>query len=180
MLAAAQPVHLLDTAGKCVLPWRDGRAAPVAHAVAGIRTAASAGQARLIATGTVFSRFMIAPLEYEAPSWRFGAAKAARSALSEASSCAVIGAHDYPLGRHNCQQFLRAQFIHPQGNPSRLGLIQRGAHWPPLEPIRQTPQLSRRTNVGSRRFLCAEWQPSKFRDRRARPCLTRIWTLWSI
>jgi predicted acylesterase/phospholipase RssA len=70
----------------------------------------------LIMTGTVFSRFMIAPSDTTLPP---GAA---------ALQCGTLGAfggffergyraHDYALGRRNCQQFLRAQFILPQGNP---------------------------------------------------------------
>ena len=70
----------------------------------------------LIMTGTVFSRFMIAPSDTALPP---GAA---------ALQCGTLGAfggffergyraHDYALGRRNCQQFLRAQFILPQGNP---------------------------------------------------------------
>ena len=70
----------------------------------------------LIMTGTVFSRFMIAPSDTTLPP---GAA---------ALQCGTLGAfggffergyraHDYTLGRRNCQQFLRAQFILPQGNP---------------------------------------------------------------
>jgi predicted acylesterase/phospholipase RssA len=69
----------------------------------------------LIMTGTVFSRFMIAPSDTTLP----GAA---------ALQCGTLGAfggffdrgyraHDYALGRRNCQQFLRVQFILPQGNP---------------------------------------------------------------
>jgi hypothetical protein len=69
----------------------------------------------LIMTGTVFSRFMISPSDTTLP----GAA---------ALQCGTLGAfggffehgyraHDYALGRRNCQQFLRVQFILPQGNP---------------------------------------------------------------
>ena len=69
----------------------------------------------LIMTGTVFSRFVIAPSDTTLPP---GAA---------ALQCGTLGAfggffergyraHDFALGRRNCQQFLRAQFILPQGN----------------------------------------------------------------
>jgi hypothetical protein len=69
----------------------------------------------LIMTGAVFSRFMIAPSDTTLPG-------------SAALQCGTLGAfggffergyraHDYALGRRNCQQFLRAQFILPQGNP---------------------------------------------------------------
>jgi hypothetical protein len=70
----------------------------------------------LIMTGTVFSRFMIAPSDTTLPP------------DAAALQCGTLGAfggffergyraHDYALGRRNCQQFLRAQFILPQGNP---------------------------------------------------------------
>ncbi len=70
----------------------------------------------LIMTGTVFSRFMIAPSDTTLP------------AGAPALQCGALGAfggffergyraHDYALGRRNCQQFLRVQFILPQGNP---------------------------------------------------------------
>lgn len=70
----------------------------------------------LIMTGTVFSRFVIAPSDASLPS---GA-----SALQCASLGAFGGffersfrAHDYQLGRHNCQQFLRYHFVLPVENP---------------------------------------------------------------
>lgn len=70
----------------------------------------------LIMTGQVFSRFMIAPSDTTVPTG------------TPALQCGALGAfggffergyraHDYALGRRNCQQFLRAQFILPQGNP---------------------------------------------------------------
>jgi len=70
----------------------------------------------LILTGRVFSRFMIAPSDTTLPG-------------EAALQCGILGAfggffergyraHDYALGRRNCQQFLRAQFILPQGNPA--------------------------------------------------------------
>jgi hypothetical protein len=70
----------------------------------------------LIMTGRVFSRFMIAPSDTTLPG-------------EAALQCGTLGAfggffergyraHDYALGRRNCQQFLRAQFILPQGNPA--------------------------------------------------------------
>jgi hypothetical protein len=70
----------------------------------------------LIMTGTVFSRFFIAPSDTTLP------------AGAPALQCGTLGAfggffergyraHDYALGRRNCQQFLRVQFILPQGNP---------------------------------------------------------------
>lgn len=70
----------------------------------------------LIMTGTVFSRFMISPSDTTLPP---GAA---------ALQCGTLGAfggffergyraHDFALGRRNCQQFLRKQFILPEGNP---------------------------------------------------------------
>jgi predicted acylesterase/phospholipase RssA len=69
----------------------------------------------LIMTGTVFSRFLIAPSDAALPQ-------------AAALQCGTLGAfggffnrgyraHDYALGRRNCQQFLRTQFILPQGNP---------------------------------------------------------------
>jgi predicted acylesterase/phospholipase RssA len=71
----------------------------------------------LIMTGTVFSRFVIAPSDTTLPP------------RTPALQCGALGAfggffergyraHDYALGRRNCQQFLRAQFILPQGNPA--------------------------------------------------------------
>ncbi len=70
----------------------------------------------MIMTGKVFSRFEIAPsdtaLSHNVP------------ALQCASLSAFGGffergfrAHDYALGRRNCQQFLRCQFILPEKNP---------------------------------------------------------------
>jgi hypothetical protein len=70
----------------------------------------------LIMTGQVFSRFMIAPSDTSLPEG------------TAALQCGTLGAfggffdrgyraHDYALGRRNCQQFLRTQFILPQGNP---------------------------------------------------------------
>jgi hypothetical protein len=71
----------------------------------------------MIMTGSVFSRFMIAPSDPALP------------ANQTALQCGALGAfggffergyraHDYALGRRNCQQFLRKRFILPQKNPA--------------------------------------------------------------
>ncbi len=67
-------------------------------------------------TGTVFSRFIIAPSDTTLPP---GAAALQCGALGAFGGFFERGyrAHDFALGRRNCQQFLRAQFILPQGNP---------------------------------------------------------------
>ena len=69
----------------------------------------------LIATREVFSRYMIAPSDTARPD-------------APALQCGTLGAfggffergyraHDFLLGRRNCQQFLRKQFILPRDNP---------------------------------------------------------------
>jgi hypothetical protein len=70
----------------------------------------------LIMTGKVFSRFMIAPSDMTLPQ---GTAALQCSTLGAFGGFFERGyrAHDFALGRRNCQQFLRAQFILPQGNP---------------------------------------------------------------
>jgi len=70
----------------------------------------------MIMTGRVFSRFVIAPSDAQLPRG------------IPALQCAALGAfggffergfraHDYLLGRRNCQRFLQTQFILPEGNP---------------------------------------------------------------
>jgi predicted acylesterase/phospholipase RssA len=70
----------------------------------------------LITTGNVFSRFLIAPSDLTLPTG------------TPALQCSVLGAfggffersyraHDFLLGRRNCQKFLLDQFILPQENP---------------------------------------------------------------
>jgi hypothetical protein len=70
----------------------------------------------LIMTGTTFSRFVVAPSDTSLPSG------------IRALQCASLGAfggffersfraHDYQLGRRNCQQFLRCHFALPVQNP---------------------------------------------------------------
>lgn len=72
----------------------------------------------LIVDGT-FSRFMIAPSGKQVPG-------------QQALQCGSLGAfggffekkfrqHDYQLGRRNCQQFLRTQFLLPTANPIIAG-----------------------------------------------------------
>ena len=72
----------------------------------------------LIVDGT-FSRFMIAPSGQQVPG-------------QQALQCGSLGAfggffekafrqHDYQLGRRNCQQFLRTQFLLPTANPIIAG-----------------------------------------------------------
>jgi predicted acylesterase/phospholipase RssA len=70
----------------------------------------------LIVAGTVFSRFMIAPSDTKLPT---GAPALQCGALGAFGGFFERGyrAHDYALGRRNCQQFLRERFILPEGNP---------------------------------------------------------------
>jgi hypothetical protein len=70
----------------------------------------------LIMTGTVFSRFLIAPSDTTLPP---GVPSLQCGTLGAFGGFFERGyrAHDYALGRRNCQQFLRAQLILPQGNP---------------------------------------------------------------
>lgn len=75
-----------------------------------------------IMTGMTFSRFVIAPTD---DTFRKGDVGGYQP---QALQCAALGAfggffargfraHDYALGRRNCQQFLRRHFILPAGNP---------------------------------------------------------------
>jgi predicted acylesterase/phospholipase RssA len=75
-----------------------------------------------IMTGATFSRFVIAPTD---DTFR---AKDRAAVPPQALQCAALGAfggffdrafraHDYALGRRNCQQFLRRHFVLPEGNP---------------------------------------------------------------
>lgn len=70
----------------------------------------------VIAGNRAFSRFLIAPSDNSVP------------ADTPALQCASLGAfggfferefraHDFMLGRRNCQQFLRTQFVLPDANP---------------------------------------------------------------
>ncbi len=76
-----------------------------------------------IMTGTTFSRFVIAPSDDELTNQYVDTADAQPPALQCASLGAFGGffekafrAHDYALGRRNCQKFLRDHFVLPEDN----------------------------------------------------------------
>ena len=80
-----------------------------------------------IMTGTTFSRFIIAPSDSELTR-KHTAAGGAAATQPPALQCASLGAfggfldrkfraHDYALGRRNCQKFLLDSFVLPPGNP---------------------------------------------------------------
>jgi hypothetical protein len=77
--------------------------------------------------GTSFSNFIVAPSDDELAKKAHADASASKS-LPPALQCASLGAfggffergfraHDYALGRRNCQKFLRDHFILPVDNP---------------------------------------------------------------
>jgi hypothetical protein len=75
----------------------------------------------LAAYPDVYSRFMVTALREN---------RVGNDALATAGAGAFIGfackdfrRHDYLLGRKNCQEFLRSQFILPQGNPVFEGCL---------------------------------------------------------
>ena len=75
-----------------------------------------------IMTGMTFSRFVIAPTD---DTFRKGGIAGYQPQALQCASLGAFGgffargfrAHDYALGRRNCQQFLRRHFILPAGNP---------------------------------------------------------------
>ena len=80
-----------------------------------------------IMTGTTFSRFIIAPSDDELASKYQTESGTCPKAQPPALQCATLGAfggffergfraHDYALGRRNCQKFLRDYFVLPADN----------------------------------------------------------------
>jgi hypothetical protein len=80
-----------------------------------------------IMNGTTFGRFVIAPSDDELVKKYRNSAGASSAKLPAALQCATIGAfggffergfraHDYALGRRNCQKFLRDYFVLPENN----------------------------------------------------------------
>jgi Patatin-like phospholipase len=76
-----------------------------------------------VMSGTTFSRFVIAPSDDELVK-RYEANPEAQPPALQCASLGAFGgffekgfrAHDYALGRRNCQQFLRDHFVLPQDN----------------------------------------------------------------
>jgi hypothetical protein len=79
-----------------------------------------------VMTGTTFDRFIIAPSDDELTRKYLSAGA---SDQPPALQCAALGAfggfferefraHDYALGRRNCQKFLKDSFVLPVGNPT--------------------------------------------------------------
>jgi hypothetical protein len=79
-----------------------------------------------VMTGTTFDRFIIAPSDDELTKKHLSAGGFHQP---PALQCAVLGAfggfferefraHDYALGRRNCQKFLKDSFVLPAGNPT--------------------------------------------------------------
>jgi hypothetical protein len=80
-----------------------------------------------IMTGTTFARFVIAPSDDELVRKHQSGESAATAKQPPALQCAALGAfggffertfraHDYALGRRNCQKFLRDYFVLPANN----------------------------------------------------------------
>jgi hypothetical protein len=93
-----------------------------------------------IMNGTTFGRFVVAPSDDELTKQYAGDPDAQPPALQCASLGAFGGfferefrAHDYALGRRNCQKFLRDHFVLPEDNV----VIQSGIPENQLEAIRQ-------------------------------------------
>ena len=98
-----------------------------------------------VMNGTTFNRFVIAPSDYDTAMKYSGTA---RPDEPPALQCATIGAfggffdrgfraHDYALGRRNCQRFLKDSFVLPEAN-----IIIKAA-LDPLDPGRRESIISR-------------------------------------